>query len=104
MERLTGLIEGMTILSILIAVAWYIILKLRKPASLRGPSPRELLTRYTEMYESGEISREEFVAIRSIFTAELSETSTRDLEAIQRETERRERQARLAQLMEDQER
>lgn len=85
MEHLAGLIVATAILATLVAIGWYVVMKLRRGLTDKGPDAREMFLRYNQMYENGEITREEFVAIRSIFTgswmseSRVEKTSSSDL-------------------------
>ena len=75
LDHVVSLILGLTILAVLAAVAWYILSKLRNARGGDAPNAQELLERFGKLYEDGEISREEYRAIRTIFADSLLESS-----------------------------
>lgn len=98
MDHLPGLILAFTGLAIFAAVAWYIIGKIRR--SGRGStslSSEELLAQFTQMYDDGELSKEEFRAIKLFLVSNIS-TSV-DLAKEEKTTEADDRDARLQELL-----
>lgn len=100
MDHLPGLILAFTGLAIFAAVSWYVIGKLRQAgARTQAPSAQELLARFGKMYDEGELSKEEYRAIKLTFASTLSaprETSDGDKDA---SDEERSRDARLQELL-----
>ncbi len=101
MEHLPGLILGFTALAIFVAVAWYIVCKIRSAgASTSTPSAQEMLLRFTKMYDDGELSKEEFRAIRTLFAASLKAQPTSSASSSdQRSDEEKARESRLEELL-----
>ncbi len=75
------LIEGMAeelviwaaILATLVAVAFYVIGRLRSPPSQQEPTANELLSKLREMHLRGELSDQEFRTIKTTLAAPLQE-------------------------------
>lgn|GEM_PF-4509183 len=80
-ERLPSLILGLVGLGIFVAIAWYILSKIREGEKQEETSPSEMLTRFGELYRSGEITREEYQAIRMRLAASLAAMKTEKDEA-----------------------
>ena len=71
MTHLIGLIKGATALAIFIAVSWYLLARLRKPQVAPPESIHDSLRRYEELYRAGELSEEEYKAIRATLATTL---------------------------------
>lgn len=98
MDHLPGLILAFTGLAIFAAVAWYIIGKIRRSA--RGSaslSSEELLAQFTQMYDDGELSKEEFRAIKLFLVSNIS--SSVDLAKEEKTADVDDREARLQELL-----
>lgn len=65
MERVEGLIVGLTVLAIFIAAAIYVLSKIRKSRTQNdAPSAQDMLNQFGELYDSGELTKEEFRAVK----------------------------------------
>ena len=65
MDHIVSLILGMSGLGVFIAVAWYILSQLRqRKGATSTPTLQETLEEYGRLYDEGEITREEYRAIR----------------------------------------
>ena len=80
-ERLPSLILGLVGLGIFVAIACYILSKIREGEKQEETSPSEMLTRFGERFRSGEITREEYQAIRMRLAASLAAMKTEKDEA-----------------------
>ena len=88
MERIPGLILAFTMLAILIAVAVYIIMKIRDAGkNTKTTGAQERLSLFGRLYDEGELTKEEFRAIRSSLTDAISE----ELEQLRAERENADR-------------
>lgn len=97
MEHLPGLILAFTGLGIFVAVSWYIIGKIRNMGGKdKAPSSQELLARFSRMYDEGELSKEEYRAIKLTFAASFHEL---EREADRQSDEDRTKAARLQELL-----
>ncbi|MGI6401924.1 MAG: hypothetical protein ACOX0A_07430 [Thermoguttaceae bacterium] len=98
MDHLPELILALMALAIFIAVAWYIIGKIRKAGNeIKSPSAQELLARFGQMYDAGELSTEEFRAIKLTFASTFAESSSSS--DSDKDTEQARREARLRELL-----
>ena len=71
-DALVGLIAGLTGLGIFVAVAVYVLLKLRgATGKSKAPSVRDDLVKFGALYESGELTKEEFSQIKRSFAVAL---------------------------------
>ncbi len=103
MDHIIGLIVGMTGLAIFIAVAWYILSQLRsRKGASASPTLQETLEEYGRMYDEGEISREEYRAIRSALAASFTSYVLRS--ETQEEERMSDREAQLRALLKSEER
>lgn len=98
MDHLPGLILAFTGLAIFVAVSWYVIGKIRQAGNkTKTPSAEELLARFGRMYDEGELSREEYRAIKMTFASTLS--ASRETPIEDKSDEDRARDARLQELL-----
>ncbi|MBQ6827629.1 MAG: hypothetical protein IJO46_06400 [Thermoguttaceae bacterium] len=104
-DALVGLIAGLTGLGILVAVAVYVLSKLRgATGKSKTPSVRDDLVKFGALYESGELTKEEFAQIKRSFAVALdAELAAKKAEAAKNSPEAA-RDARLAKLLRDQKR
>ena len=104
-DALVGLIAGLTGLGILVAVAVYVLSKLRgATGKSKTPSVRDDLVKFGALYESGELTKEEFSQIKRSFAVALdAELAAKKAEAAKNSPEAA-RDARLAKLLRDQKR
>ncbi|MCF0234797.1 MAG: hypothetical protein HUK22_07465 [Thermoguttaceae bacterium] len=100
MDHIEGLIVGITILAILVAVAVYVILKLRAGmrANVPAESAQEMLTKFNDLRDRGVITPEEYKAIRRNFTAQIV-GSTPSFDPAMDDEEAAERAAQLERLL-----
>jgi uncharacterized membrane protein len=68
-----GLIVWLAILAILIAVAVYVIKKIRPKTLQQELTASELLTKFTDLHSQGELSDEEFRTIKTTLSAQLQQ-------------------------------
>lgn len=100
MEHLPGLILGLTALAIFFVVAFYITRKLKEAGNMSpSPSAKEMLARFSKMYDDGELSKEEFRAIRSLFTDAIMSQPTGSASSNEPADAEKEREARLKELL-----
>ena len=71
MTHLIGLIKGATALAIFIAISWYVLARLRRPHVAPQESISGTLRRYEEAYRNGDLSLEEYKAIRATLATAL---------------------------------
>lgn len=98
MDRLPGLILGFTGLAIFVAVAWYILGNIRRGGKTEASiTANEQLSLFGSMYEQGELTKEEYRAIK----AALAETISLESERINaaKEDEAASRAAKLEELL-----
>lgn len=98
MDHLPGLILGFAGLAIFIAVAWYILGKVRRGGKTEASiTANEQLSLFGSMYEQGELTKEEYRAIKSA----LAETISLEAERIAaaKEDEAASRAAKLEELL-----
>lgn len=98
MEHLPGLILGFAGLAILIAVAWYTLGKIRRGGKTEASiTANEQLSLFGRIYEQGELTKEEYRAIKSA----LAETISLEAERIAaaKEDEAASRAAKLEELL-----
>jgi uncharacterized membrane protein len=67
------LVLWFTILAILLAIAWYIIGKIRPKAVQKEHTASEWLSKYREMHAQGKLSDEEFRTIKTTLAAQLQD-------------------------------
>lgn len=67
-DALPSLILGLTALGIFVAIACYVLSRIRAGQKDDSTSPNEALTRFSDLYEAGEITKEEYEAIRTRLT------------------------------------
>ncbi|MBR4833513.1 MAG: hypothetical protein IKU86_04155 [Thermoguttaceae bacterium] len=103
-DSLVGLIVALTGLGIFVAVAVYILSKLRRGPSSQPPSARDDLVKFGALYESGELTKEEFSQIKRAFAASLDAELEAKKAAAANAAPGGDRQARLAQLLRDEKR
>jgi uncharacterized membrane protein len=68
-----GVIIWLAVLAALIAVAAYLILKIRPKTVQNEPPASELLSKFRESHSRGELSDEEFRTIKTTLSAQLQE-------------------------------
>ena len=104
-DALVGLIAALTGLGIFGAVAVYVLSKLRgATGKFKTPSVRDDLVKFGALYESGELTKEEFSLIKRSFAASLdAELAAKKAEAAKHSPEA-ERNARLANLLRNEKR
>lgn len=79
LDNIVSLILGVSGLGVSIAVAVYVLGKIKTSQPSSPPSVHELMAQFRDLYESGEISPSEFRAIREQFAESLLEyASSRD--------------------------
>jgi uncharacterized membrane protein len=66
-----SLILWIAVLAALIAVAVYVILKIRSKTLQNEPHASELLSKFRDLHSQGELSDEEFRTIKTTLSAEL---------------------------------
>jgi uncharacterized membrane protein len=66
-----ALVLWLTVLASLIAVAAYIILKIRAKTLQNEPEASELLSKFRDLHSQGELSDEEFRTIKTTLAVEL---------------------------------
>jgi uncharacterized membrane protein len=66
-----GLILWLAILAALIAVAVYVILKIRAKTLQNEPRTSEILSKFRDLHSQGELSDEEFRTIKTTLAADL---------------------------------
>lgn len=72
LDSLPSLIMALVALGIFVAIAWYILSKIRSADVNDEFSPKDMLNTFSEMYESGDLSLEEYRAIRNHLAASIS--------------------------------
>jgi len=99
-DALVGLIAGLTGLGIFVAVAVYVLSKLRGASGkTKAPSVRDDLVKFGALYESGELTKEEFSQIKRSFAVALdAELAAKKAEAAKNSPEAA-RNARLVNLL-----
>ena len=99
-DALVGLIAALTGLGIFVAVALYVLSKLRGAAGKsQTPSVRDDLVKFGALYESGKLTKEEFSMIKRSFAAALdAELAAKQAEEAKNSPETA-RDARLASLL-----
>ena len=98
MDHLPGLILAFTGLAIFAAIAWYILGKIRRSGrDVKTTSSEELLARFTQMYDDGELTREEFRSIKMYLVSNISAFS--DAPKEEKNPEESSREARLQELL-----
>lgn len=104
-DALVGLIAALTGLGIFVAVAVYVLSKLRgATGKSKTPSVRDDLVKFGALYESGELTKEEFSMIKRSFAASLdAELAARRAEAAKNSPEAA-RNAQLANLLRNEKR
>jgi hypothetical protein len=104
-DALIGLIASLTGLGIFVAVAVYVLSKLRGASGKsKTPSVRDDLVKFGALYESGELTKEEFSMIKRSFAASLdAELAAKKAEAAKHSPEAA-RDARLANLLRNEKR
>ena len=104
-DALVGLIAALTGLGIFVAVAVYVLSKLRgATGKSKAPSVRDDLVKFGALYESGELTKEEFSQIKRSFAASLdAELAAKKAEAAKHSPEAA-REARLASLLRNEKR
>jgi hypothetical protein len=104
-DALVGLIASLTGLCVFIAVAVYVLSKLRGATrTSKTPSVREDLVKFGALYESGKLTKEEFSMIKRSFAASLdAELAAKKAEAAKNSPEAA-RDARLANLLRNEKR
>lgn len=70
-DAVVGLLAALSGLGIFIAVAVYVLSKLRRGPVERAPSAQNDLVKFGALYESGELTKEEFSQIKRAFAAAL---------------------------------
>jgi uncharacterized membrane protein len=65
------LILWVTVLAVLIAVAYYLLRKIRAKTVQQEPEASELLSKFRELHSEGELSDEEFRTIKTTLSAKL---------------------------------
>jgi len=70
---LEELIVWVTVLAMLLAVAYYVIDKVRKAPSQSEPTASELISKFRDLHSRGELSDEEFRTIRTTLAAQMQE-------------------------------
>ena len=71
--NLEELILWITVLAIGLAVAFYVIDKVRKAPSQSEPTASELMSKFRDLHSRGELSDEEFRTIRTTLADQLQE-------------------------------
>lgn len=66
-----SLVFWLSILAVLIAVAFYCIMKIRPKALQNEPQASELLSKFRDLHSEGELSDEEFRTIKTTLAAQL---------------------------------
>jgi hypothetical protein len=104
-DALVGLIAALTGLGIFVAVALYVLSKLRGAAGKsQTPSVRDDLVKFGALYESGKLTKEEFSMIKRSFAAALdAELAAKQAEEAKNSPETA-RDARLANLLRNEKR
>ncbi len=97
-DALVGLIAALTGLGIFVAVAVYVLSKLRRGPSSQPPSARDDLVKFGALYESGKLTKEEFSQIKRAFAASL-DAELEAKKAAANAATGDDRQARLARLL-----
>ena len=98
MEHLPGLILAFTGLAIFAALAWYILGKIRRSGrDVKTASSEELLAQFTQMYDDGELSKEEFRLIKLYLVSNISAAA--DLSKEEKTPEEDAREAHLQELL-----
>lgn len=104
-DALVGLIAALTGLGIFVAVAVYVLSKLRGASGkTKTPSVRDDLVKFGALYESGELTKEEFSLIKRSFAASLDAELAAKKAAAAKNSPEAERNARLASLLRDEKR
>ena len=67
------LVLWLTVLAIMLAVAWYVIGKIRPKAVQKEPMASEWLSKYREMHAQGKLSDEEFRTIKTTLAEQLQD-------------------------------
>lgn len=79
MDHIVSLILGMSGLGVFIAVAWYILSQLRqRKGATSTPTLQETLEEYGRLYDEGEITREEYRAIRGALAVSFTSYTSRN--------------------------
>lgn len=104
MNHIVGLLLGLTFLTILIAVAFYVLSKIREGrAKDDAPTAQDLLVKFGQLYDSGILSEEEFRAIKRTFAVELATApvgkTKKDDGGDAKKSEKDDRAARLERLL-----
>ena len=68
-----NLMVSLAILAVLVAVAWYVIPKIRSDPSQKEPGADELMANFRKMHERGELSEAEFRTIRTTLAGQYRE-------------------------------
>ena len=104
-DELVGLIAALTGLGIFVAVAVYVLSKLRNArGGAQPPSVRDDLVKFGALYEAGELTKEEFSQIKRSFAAALdAELAAQKAEALAKSPEAQ-RNERLQALLRDEKR
>jgi hypothetical protein len=98
MDHLPGLILAFTGLAIFAAIAWYILGKIRRSGrGSRALSSEELLAQFSQMYDDGELTKEEFRAIKLFLVSDIATAS--ELSKDEKSPEEDSRDARLQELL-----
>jgi len=87
LDNLVGLILGVVALAIFVAVAWYVLSKLRSAKETSKPTAEDLLARFGSLRDEDVMSKEEFNAVkRALASALTSRTEPTDADARQSAT------------------
>ncbi len=72
LDSLVGLIIGTVALAIFVAVAWYVLSKLRNAKETVQPTAEELLASFGSLRDENVMSKEEFNAVKRALAAMLA--------------------------------
>ena len=67
------LILGIGVLAVLVAIAWYVIAKIRPNPAQKEPLASQWLTKYGELHSKGVLSDEEFRTIKTKLAEQLQD-------------------------------
>jgi len=72
LDNLVGLIIGVVSLAVFVAVAWYVLSKLRNAKGTVQPTAEELLARFGSLRDEDVMSKEEFNAVKRALASTLA--------------------------------
>jgi len=72
LDNLVGLIIGIVALAIFVAVAWYVLSKLRNAKETAKPTAEDLLARFGSLRDEDVMSKEEFNAVKRALASTLT--------------------------------